>query len=551
MTGLHTLRALVDAASAAIEFGANWFLQSMLLVTLGLVAGRLMQARGAAAQSAVYRTTLAAVLICPIASWLLSLAGASGWSVSMPAPWVYNEVKTTIASAAAPAVASPIYSEPAGVNAAIPQQSPATTEAFEWQIMPSQQSDVAAAPPVAADPAVDNPAPSVIQATNSIPETPEAESPTFSIQPFGFVALVLGAAWLMVSAVHLERLAAAWWLLYRLRRGAVPAEATIRRTCRELAARLGVAVPEVLCSPYLPSPCLVGLRRPAVLLPEVDLSLSIRDVLVHELGHLARGDCRWNLLRQLTLSVFFFQPLLWRLSRRLEATAEEVCDDYVVEHGGDPFEYAHRLVDIAELSTAPMAAAGVGIVSLRSMLAQRVQRIMDTSRSLSTRVGRLLLAVVLAGGLVGTLVVGLVGVGAQPSIAEVAAAADEIESQRGDDQAADELKPADATPDNGGGDEAIEVRGRVLDASGKPVGGATVRLCAGIGIHKSSTSRSTKPRPTRQAASRQRIASRSSTSTSDVRSNGARLSSARSSPAVAPIGAGSINSPRATKSSCA
>jgi hypothetical protein len=138
--------------------------------------------------------------------------------------------------------------------------------------------------------------------------------------------------------------------------------------------------------------------------------------------------------------VAFFQPLLWKLSRRLEMTAEEVCDDYVVQFGGDPIEYAYRLVDIAELCTAPMAVAGVGIVSLGSMLARRVQRIMDTSRSLSTRVGSALLALVLIGGFVGTAIVGLVGVSPKHSIAEA-------QSTGGEEKASQQQPAAAVEPD--------------------------------------------------------------------------------------------------------
>ena len=48
-------------------------------------------------------------------------------------------------------------------------------------------------------------------------------------------------------------------------------------------------------------------------------------------------------------------------------------------------------------------------MSLRSLLGQRVERIMDTSRSLSTRVGSLFLFVVVVSGLMVTTVAGFVG----------------------------------------------------------------------------------------------------------------------------------------------
>ncbi|MCH8326915.1 MAG: sigma-70 family RNA polymerase sigma factor [Candidatus Marinimicrobia bacterium] len=132
--------------------------------------------------------------------------------------------------------------------------------------------------------------------------------------------------WLVVSGGLMMRLVAAWWQLARLRRQAVRADADATATCHEIAARLDLPAPELLRSAYLPSPCLAGIRQPVVLLTEIDSGESIRDVLVHELAHLKRRDCHWNLLRQMATALLFFQPLLWRLSHRLETTAEEVCD---------------------------------------------------------------------------------------------------------------------------------------------------------------------------------------------------------------------------------
>ena len=132
-----------------------------------------------------------------------------------------------------------------------------------------------------------------------------------------------------------------------------------------------------------------------------------------------------------------------------------------------------------------MASAGVGIVSLRSILAQRVRRIMDTSRSLSTRAGNLLLALVLVGGLVGTVVVGLVGLDSGPQGAQAAQADDstsdesQADDKRSDESQADEKKTADAAAASDpavADDELLISRGRVLDPAGKPVEGATVRV---------------------------------------------------------------------------
>ena len=184
---------------------------------------------------------------------------------------------------------------------------------------------------------------------------------------------------------------------------------------------MGVGAPAVFRSPFLFSPCLDGLRKPVILLPE-DIDENLRDTFVHELAHLARRDGWWNLVRRSSVAALWVQPLLWVLSRRLEGVAEEVCDDYVVQFGADRTRYAGHLLELAERALPPLAPAGVGMVSFRSMLARRVVRLLDTSRSLSTRAGTRAVLAMLVVGLAGTLLAGLLGVGSGTSeaLAQVA-----------------------------------------------------------------------------------------------------------------------------------
>ncbi|HTU26000.1 MAG TPA: M56 family metallopeptidase, partial [Pirellulales bacterium] len=464
----HEIQIIVlDAAAALIQFAVNWLLQSALLIAAGLAVGQLVAGRGSAAQSAVYRTTLAAVLVCPLVSWLLAATGANGWSLTMPRPWAPEAIAPSIVDASrggpVPALAEPSLAA-SQAKAAEP-----------WPV--SRGGSTVAADSAAAGIGDSGGVPPIDDLRSAMASIDSAaRKASFSVRAFGWLALTLGALWFFVSAVLVGRLGLAWWKLGRLRRSAVLACDASRQLCRQIAAELGVVAAPVLRSPFLPSPCLAGWFRPVVLLPEADLGLSLRDVLTHELAHLKRRDCHWTILRHVSLSILFFQPLLWRLSRRLETTAEEVCDDFVVELGGDRIQYAHRLVDIAELAATPLAVAGVGIVSLRSMLAHRVGRIMDTSRPLSTRIGSLFLALALIGGLLGTVAVALVGIGPRQSAAEPAKMPP---AAKDDSRAATETKTA-AT-----GDEAapapieaqtdtLQKTVRVVNELGEPVAGATV-----------------------------------------------------------------------------
>ena len=72
-------------SSELLGFALSWLVQSSVLLTLGLLAGGLLRRSGPAVHSCVYRTTLAAVLICPFASAALGIAGLDGFSLRLPA----------------------------------------------------------------------------------------------------------------------------------------------------------------------------------------------------------------------------------------------------------------------------------------------------------------------------------------------------------------------------------------------------------------------------------------------------------------------------------
>ena len=83
MQWAHIELALVDWAQGAVEFAANWLLQSTVLILAGLAVGRLLLRQGSAVQSVVFRTTLVSVLLCPLLTWAISTAGVSGWPIEM------------------------------------------------------------------------------------------------------------------------------------------------------------------------------------------------------------------------------------------------------------------------------------------------------------------------------------------------------------------------------------------------------------------------------------------------------------------------------------
>ena len=179
--------------------------------------------------------------------------------------------------------------------------------------------------------------------------------------------IALFAAWALVAAFFLARLAFGVVQLFRLRASGeevslafLPEQA--RQTLIDFQQHRRVA----LCvSDRVSVPTAVGLFRPAVVLPPWTLSeLSAADlnsVLVHELAHLRRRDDWTNLVQKLVRAVFFFHPAVWWIENRLSLEREMACDEQVLAKTEDPHAYAECLVSLAEkgfLHRAAMLAQG-------------------------------------------------------------------------------------------------------------------------------------------------------------------------------------------------
>jgi len=124
-----------------------------------------------------------------------------------------------------------------------------------------------------------------------------------------------------------------------------------------------------------PSPMSWGWLRPVILLDRD----TVRDsdeadaVLAHELAHVVRSDWLTLMSARLVVALFWFNPLMWLLERRLVAEAEEAADARALEHV-EPSHYARTLLSCAQqyaLLTVP--AAGIADAGL----AKRVRAILE------------------------------------------------------------------------------------------------------------------------------------------------------------------------------
>jgi len=116
-------------------------------------------------------------------------------------------------------------------------------------------------------------------------------------------------------------------------------------------------------SDRVPMPMTSGLFRPVIVLPMDSEEWSTERrlaVLLHELGHIRRGDLWIHFLVQAVCACYWFHPLAWSAARRLRSESERACDDLVLNSGTRASEYADHLLQIVRRA-GPVHAPAVAL----------------------------------------------------------------------------------------------------------------------------------------------------------------------------------------------
>ena len=273
-----------------------------------------------------------------------------------------------------------------------------------WNLIPERTPELHAtpanpvltAPPTHSTPtAIPRPvsAPHVPVFPTAVPSTPSIQlNPWLLFWATGAALLLTRALWLHVRLHHrlvrdsASAIAALVWQFDRVRR-----LQNIRRPVR------------LLLTDAVSTPALVGVFRPAVLLPPhiVDglTSDELDDVLAHELTHLRHHDVAANWLLVLLTAAYWFNPLVWLAVHRLKTDREAArdADAIATTPHRDPRGYARTLIRVMELMQPghhPPTATGMSLSP--SALKRRVQTAAQgTCRSWRSTVAAGLLAALL------------------------------------------------------------------------------------------------------------------------------------------------------------
>jgi beta-lactamase regulating signal transducer with metallopeptidase domain len=310
------LPLLIDAA-----------LKGAILVIIAASAAYLLRKRSASSRHAVWSAAIVGHLAIPA---LVLILPAWRMPVLPAAPW--------IPSASAPSVIG------------VPDRPTSTSR------IPGTPKSVAepAASPAATTPAVSAPgtAPQSEKNGGSVASTSAGARAPLGITP------IVATIWFVGALLVLLRLAIGTWRVNQLSREGVRVEDGVWLSlAQRLANRLGVTRPLILLrGERLAVPVTWGIVYPAVLLPQDSDTWTEerrRFVLVHEMAHVKRFDALTQLLAQLALSVFWFDPLVWFAAHQMRMEREHACDDYVLRDGTAPSLYAGELLEMVRSIGTP------------------------------------------------------------------------------------------------------------------------------------------------------------------------------------------------------
>lgn len=160
-----------------------------------------------------------------------------------------------------------------------------------------------------------------------------------SVVPQTYLTLI----WLAGIAVMLIQSSVSYWKLRRKVRVSVP-------------FRKGIMIADDIVSPFV-----MGFFRPVIYLPGGLDPAERKYVIAHERHHIHRGDHIFKALGFLTLTIHWFNPLVWIAFFLAGRDLEMSCDEAVVRRYGEDIraDYSASLLDLASgrrlFSVSPLA----------------------------------------------------------------------------------------------------------------------------------------------------------------------------------------------------
>lgn len=174
------------------------------------------------------------------------------------------------------------------------------------------------------------------------------------------------------------------WRLFQLCQSAHEAPVTARQQLRRIAGPASDRI-RLWVSEQLDRPLTFGCSKPVIILPEsVCRSSSPQTLewcLAHEWSHIERKDVRGWYVASLAAVLFFYQPLVWWMRRKLRLLQELFAD---AKAAGENcrLDYAEFLLKLARRRSGFLPVAALSSKPGKSDLSRRIEMLVQNDESL-------------------------------------------------------------------------------------------------------------------------------------------------------------------------
>jgi beta-lactamase regulating signal transducer with metallopeptidase domain len=235
-------------------------------------------------------------------------------------------------------------------------------------LFPRSPSDRPSPPPLArmAPPSADRPErrPTSVARTGPEPVPVMVVPPSSSLPDLSIAAWLMMGWMLVVSVLILRAFRQRSRLVGLLGRASPVDDAALKIQVTELAGQIGLRrVPELREAAFQGSPFVCSPFRPLLVLPAGLVGsiepIELRQILLHELAHLKRGDLFWDWFPAIARMLFFFHPVAHWAAGRILLERELACDQTAMTLSDrGPAHYARMLIRVARLAASPWLEAG-------------------------------------------------------------------------------------------------------------------------------------------------------------------------------------------------
>lgn len=377
----------------------NAGLKTLAVAVIGLTFFLLARRSTAATRHLILAITVAALLIVPVLTPLLP-----DWTIHVPGSWIASTQPAQDEMHHEASVSGPVpIADPDGLREIASNRAarndpaaPRHTETIPDDHlsgrleMPVEVTATADRQPVVAKRA--NAGSARRDFSKNPKETPPLSQTATSHHPFaGWIVL----GWLIGVAGAISIPVLGFRKLKQICRRAEPGDDSWEDSLRQVMAIHGIRRSvQILVSKDIDSPVTWGMHNPVIIVPQdTDWPDDRRRVvLYHELAHIRRFDWATQMLAHVACAVYWFNPIVWWMAKRMRIEQERATDDLVLAAGTQDTDYASELVHFAK-RLKPIGELTIALpMARRSTFEQRVRDILDRSRKRGSVSGRLLAA---------------------------------------------------------------------------------------------------------------------------------------------------------------